>query len=75
LSKKQKLRNFKMLWDTTGCTEWHRDLPEMAREDLAWRTWGYWDITEGVRDILGNKEIDCMGHGRLSRVIMGKTDR
>jgi hypothetical protein len=23
-----------MLWDTTGCTEWHRDLSEMAREDL-----------------------------------------
>jgi hypothetical protein len=45
---------FQMYWDTIRCTEKHKDLSEGAREDME----RYWDITEGVRDIMGNKESD-----------------
>jgi hypothetical protein len=34
------------------------DLSEGAREDMGDME-RYWDITEGVRDIMGNKKRDC----------------
>jgi hypothetical protein len=49
---------FKTFWDTFRCTKKHKDLSEGAREDM-WHMKRYWDITEGVKDIMGNKERDC----------------
>jgi hypothetical protein len=49
---------FKTFCDTFRCTKKHKDLSEGAREDM-WHMKRYWDITEGVKDIMGNKERDC----------------
>jgi hypothetical protein len=53
--QKLKMHIFKMLWDTIGYTEKHKDLSEGSREDMGDME-RYWVITEGVRDIMGNKE-------------------
>jgi hypothetical protein len=55
--QKLKMHIFKMFWDTIGCTEKHKDSSEAAKEDMG-DIKRYWDITEGVRDIIGNKERD-----------------
>jgi hypothetical protein len=55
--QKLKMHIFKMFWDTIGCTEKHKDPSEAAKEDMG-DIKRYWDITEGVRDIIGNKERD-----------------
>jgi hypothetical protein len=52
--QKLKMHIFKMFWDTIRCIENFKDLSEGAREDM-WHMERYWDITEGVRDIMGNK--------------------
>jgi hypothetical protein len=54
-SKIQKLKIFQMFWDTIRCTEKHKNLSKGAREDMG-NMKRYWDVTEGVRDIMGNKE-------------------
>jgi hypothetical protein len=56
-----------MFWDTMGCTERHKDLSKGVREDMGM----YWDITERVRDIIGNNERDWAMVGRF-RVILAK---
>jgi hypothetical protein len=55
--QKMKMQNFKMFGDIIGCTESHNNLSEGAREDMGDMK-RYWDITEGVRDIMENKERD-----------------
>jgi hypothetical protein len=52
--QKLKMHIFKMFWDTIRCTEDHKDLSERAREDMGDME-RYWDITEGVRDIMGTR--------------------
>jgi hypothetical protein len=49
LSKKKKLKlhMFKMIWDTKGCTESHKDLSEAVRKDTGTME-RYWNITERV---------------------------
>jgi hypothetical protein len=46
-----------MFWDTMGCTERHKDLSEMFREDLG-EMEGYWDTTVRSKDIKGKMERD-----------------
>jgi hypothetical protein len=52
-----KLYILKILWDTMGCPERHKDLFEMVREDLGDME-GYWDTTERSKDIKGYMERD-----------------
>jgi hypothetical protein len=55
--QKQKTHMFKIFWDPIGYTEKHKDLSLGAREDMGDME-SYWDVTEGVKDIKGNKERD-----------------
>jgi hypothetical protein len=55
--QKLKMHIFQMFWDTIRCTEKHKDLSEEARVNMGDME-RYWDITEGVSNIMGNKERD-----------------
>jgi hypothetical protein len=46
-----------MFCDTMGCTERHKDLSEMVREDLG-TCMGYWHTTVRTKDIKGYMERD-----------------
>jgi hypothetical protein len=63
---------FKMFWDTIRCTEKHKDLSGGGREDMGDME-RYWDIPEGVRDIMENKERDWAMTG-FSGLIMRRSD-
>jgi hypothetical protein len=56
--QKLKMHIFKMFWDTIGCTEKDRDLSEGARKYMGDME-RYWDIAEGVRDIIFNFLHSC----------------
>jgi hypothetical protein len=52
----------KMFWDTIRYEETQKDHSKGAREDMGDMK-RYWDITDGVRDIMGCKErgLDMTG--------------
>jgi hypothetical protein len=61
---------FKKFWDTMWCTKKLRDLFEGSREDMGDME-GYWDFTEGVRDIMRYKERDWAVTGFLGLIMRG----
>jgi hypothetical protein len=55
--QKLKMHILEMFWDTMWCTEKHKNLFEGSREDMD-EMERYWDFTEGIRDIMGDKKRD-----------------
>jgi hypothetical protein len=65
---KLKMHTFKMFWDTMWCTEKHKNFSEGSRENMG-NMEGYWDFTEDVKDIMGDKERDLAVTGFLGLIM------